>query len=727
MNINVNAASAEGAQSVTQQPEALRPEQCFAALCSLPGVVVYQRIVKPDGEIRYSFISEGAKDLFGVSAQEILSNPNALFSTHGPDYRAKFRERLLAASRALTNWDVEASIVTPDGQKKFTHAIARPERKPDGSVLWTGVILDETRTRTGIIENLSQGLLVYDSDDRLVMRNGHYLKLFPSLSAVVVPGVTYEDVIRAELASRYGAASDEAETNPEFSRSLDRHQESHSMFERELGDDRWALVNEHRTNDGGTIVLYTDISELKRRDRELHHLAHHDALTGLPNRELFHQRVEQAISTAKTRGWTVAIMCLDLDYFKNVNDTLGHAAGDHLLRCVADRLRSCFRGDDTVARLGGDEFAIVLANLNNPQVAATLASQLIGVVGQPVDYNGQLITTGLSIGIALSSSDGSDGETVLKNADLALYRSKADGRGTFRFFEAEMDARAQARRALEIALRQAASRNELELHYQPQVDIYTDEIVAFEALVRWRHPERGLISPLDFIPLAEETGIIHRLGEWVLRRACIDAAQWPDSVRISVNVSPAQFRNHDLTGMVAGVLKDTAFPSHRLELEITESILLKDVEANLKTLHDLKQLGIRIAMDDFGTGYSSLGNLRSFPFDKIKIDRSFVRDLEQNPDSAAIVHAILGLGHSLGIATCAEGVETKAQLSYLRREGCSEVQGYYYSKPKPLAEAAAMLERGRAQAAQPLPIVRDAVPVAAEQPMIDPRVDEPAT
>jgi EAL domain-containing protein (putative c-di-GMP-specific phosphodiesterase class I) len=289
-----------------------------------------------------------------------------------------------------------------------------------------------------------------------------------------------------------------------------------------------------------------------------------------------------------------------------------------------------------------------------------------------------------------------------------------------------MDARAQARRALEIALRQAVSRNELEVHYQPQVDIYTDEIVAFEALVRWRHPERGLISPVEFIPLAEETGIIHRLGEWVLRRACTDAAQWPDSIRISVNVSPAQFRNHDLTQMVADSLKETSFPPHRLELEITESILLKDVEANLKTLHDLKQLGVRIAMDDFGTGYSSLGNLRSFPFDKIKIDRSFVSDIEQNADSAAIVHAILGLGHSLGIATCAEGVETKAQLSYLRREGCSEVQGYYYSKPKPLAEANAMLNRAPAVAAPPVVPAEDQA-AATMQPAISSLTVDPVT
>jgi diguanylate cyclase (GGDEF)-like protein len=684
------------------------PEQCFAALCNLPGVVVYQRIVEPSGEIRYSYISEGAKELFGVSAEEILSNPNALFSTHGDDYKANFRERLLSASASLATWDVEASIVTPDGSKKFTHAIARPERRPDGSVLWTGIILDETRTRTGIIENLSQGLLVYDQYDRLILRNSHYLQLYPSLAIVAVPGATYADIVRAELACSTAAGSNQVETpHPELSPDL--HRKQHRVLERELGDDRWALVNEHPTDDDGMIVLYTDISELKRRDKELHHLALHDGLTGLPNRKLFRQRVEQAIATARDHGWTVAVMCLDLDFFKSVNDTLGHAAGDHLLKCVAERLRAHFRENDMIARLGGDEFAVVIANLATPEIAARLASRLIEEVSKPVDYHGQQINVGLSIGIALSPNDGIDSEAILKNADLALYRSKTDGRGTVRFFEAEMDARAQARRSLEIALRQAVSRNELELHYQPQVDIYANEILAFEALVRWRHPERGLISPLEFIPLAEETGVILSLGQWVLRRACADASEWPASVGVSVNVSPAQFKNDNLTQIVVSVLEETGLAPHRLELEITESILLRDVDANLKTLRELKALGIRIAMDDFGTGYSSLGNLRSFPFDKIKIDRSFVSDLEQNPDSMSIIHAVLGLGHSLGMAICAEGVETVGQLAYLRQEGCSEVQGYYYSKPKPVAEIAAMLGMGLTQSSLlPLQKVQDA-------------------
>jgi predicted signal transduction protein with EAL and GGDEF domain len=316
---------------------------------------------------------------------------------------------------------------------------------------------------------------------------------------------------------------------------------------------------------------------------------------------------------------------------------------------------------------------------------------LLEIVSHPMDFNGQQIVSGVSIGVALSATDGEDADGLIKRADLALYRAKAEGRGTFRFFEEEMDARAQARRALEIDLRQAVIKNQLELHYQPQIDIFTDELVGFESLVRWRHPERGMISPLDFIPLAEETGIIGSIGEWVLHRACSDALAWPSSIKVAVNVSPAQFRTRNIAQLVAKVLADTGLKPSRLELEITESILLRDVDENLTTLRNLKSLGVRISMDDFGTGYSSLGSLRSFPFDKIKIDRSFVSDLERSQDAAAIVHAVLGLGHSLGVATCAEGVETQEQLAFLRGEGCTEVQGYYYSKPRPLGEIAEML------------------------------------
>jgi diguanylate cyclase (GGDEF)-like protein len=682
----VNAAQREAAFRAANER--------FAALVSaIPGVV-YQRVVRPDGDIRYTYISEGARDLFGVSAEEILSDPEALFRTHSPDYKARFRERLLAASKALTLWDVEATLVRPDGTKKYTHAIARPNRQQDGSVLWTGVILDETRTREAIVDSLSQGFLLFDAQDRVIIRNSHYLRLYPALRDIAVPGATYEEVVKGEIASRAHTPSDTVEHSLELRDRLAQHTRPQNMFERQLDEMRWILVNEQRTGDGGTVILYTDISELKNREQQIQHLAYHDGLTGLPNRALFNQRIERALALARRQGTAVAVLCIDVDHFKSVNDSLGHAAGDMVLKSIGDRVRECLPESGTVARLGGDEFGIVLTDSDAPERATQLAWSLLSAVSQPVDFNGHQVVSGISIGIATSATDGEQTDTLLKNADLALYRAKADGRGTFRFFEAEMDARAQARRALEIDLRQAIDREQLELHYQPQVDIDTSEVIGFEALVRWRHPERGLIPPADFIPLAEETGIIIRLGEWVLRRACADAQGWPQAMTVAVNVSPAQFRSHDLSTLVVRVLEETGLAANRLELEITESLLLRDAAANLATLQELKYLGVRISMDDFGTGYSSLGNLRSFPFDKIKIDQSFIADLDQNAESAAIVRAVLGLGRSLGMATCAEGVETHEQLLRLRREGCTEVQGYYYSTPRPVADLTELVRNG---------------------------------
>jgi diguanylate cyclase (GGDEF)-like protein len=460
-------------------------------------------------------------------------------------------------------------------------------------------------------------------------------------------------------------------------------------------------VNEHRTEEG-TVVLYTDISELKRREREIRHLAYHDVLTNLPNRMLFHERIEEALTRARERSTTAAIMCLDLDNFKYVNDTLGHSAGDDLLKCVSSRLRSCLRDSDTIARLGGDEFGIVITDLQDAEYATSLAWRLSDAVGQTIDLNGQRVNISVSIGIATSTNGDTTSDRLLKDADLALYRAKADGRATFRFFEAEMDARAQERRMLEMDLRHAVAKDQLELHYQAQVDIFSSEIMGFEALVRWNRPGSGMVSPAHFIPLAEETGIIMSLGEWVLRKACTDAVGWPSAVRVAVNVSPAQFKDRDLAKLVARILQETGLPAARLELEITESLLLKDVDENLNILQELKNLGVRISMDDFGTGYSSLMNLRSFPFDKIKIDQSFVGDIERRPDAAAIVRAVVALGNSLGMVTCAEGVETGEQLSYLRSEGCVEMQGFYYSKPKPLADVVAMMRATHAKLAIPL-------------------------
>jgi diguanylate cyclase (GGDEF)-like protein len=552
------------------------------------------------------------------------------------------------------------------------------------------LILDETRTREALIESFSEGFLLFDVADQLVLRNSHFVDLFPELAAIAVPGAAYEDIVRSEFAATLGVLGSAADQVPEFRRRLEQHSSDHSVSEYHLKDRRWILVTENRTNDGGTVIHYTDISELKQREEEIEHLAYHDALTELPNRLLFNQRINDALAKSHARGEAVGVMCLDLDHFKYVNDTLGHHAGDTVLKIVAERFRECVGENDTVARLGGDEFGIVISTLSDIESTSTLAWRLLASLNAPIDVEGSPVTIGTSIGIAVAREVGS-ADTLLKQADMALYRAKGDGRGTFRFFEAEMDARAQARRTLESDLRKAVVRNELEVHYQPQVDVATSTIIGFEALVRWRHPERGLIPPLEFIPFAEETGLIVELGEWVLRQACMDAKKWPDHIVVAVNVSAAQFRHHDLAARISRILGDTKLSPERLEIEITESLLLRDIKANLGTLAELRSLGLRISMDDFGTGYSSLSNLRSFPFDKIKIDRSFVADIEQSSDSAAIVRAVLGLGKSLGISTCAEGVETAEQLASLRAEGCTEVQGYYFSPPRPFDEVARLL------------------------------------
>jgi diguanylate cyclase (GGDEF)-like protein len=413
---------------------------------------------------------------------------------------------------------------------------------------------------------------------------------------------------------------------------------------------------------------------------------------------LFRERLERALQLAK-RGDQLAVFCLDLDHFKEINDSLGHPIGDALLSAVASRLRTCLADSDTVARLGGDEFAIVQLCANcEPTAVAALASQIVEIVAAPYDIEGHHLVIGVSIGIALSPDDGDNPDELLKRADLALYRAKADGRGTYRFFETGMDARVQARRLMELDLRAALRREEFEVYYQPIRDLASDETAAFEALVRWNHGERGLIQPAQFIPIAEDTGLIVQLGEWVLRRACKDAAGWSKPASVAVNLSPVQFRNPDLAASVKSALADSGLPPHRLELEITESVLLQNSDTARAVLNELRAHGVKISLDDFGTGYSSLSYLRSFPFDKIKIDRSFVSELASSDDAMAIIRAVTGLGKSLGMVTTAEGVESAEQLALLRREGCTQAQGYLFSKPRPAAEVERLLADARTSA-----------------------------
>ena len=450
----------------------------------------------------------------------------------------------------------------------------------------------------------------------------------------------------------------------------------------------------------GYLVAVVDITERRKAEARIAYMAHHDGLTNLPNRELYQERLRQALQQSEAAEKRVAVLCVDLDLFKNVNDSFGHPMGDRLLRLVADRLRSQVRGNNLVARLGGDEFAIILASDVSPNEASDFSARLIKILSACYDIDGIEVVIGASIGIALSPGDGDTSEELMRNADMALYRAKSDGGGVHRFFEREMDRQAQKRRDLELDLRRAFANGEFELHYQPLVDIAADRISGFESLLRWRHPDKGMISPVDFIPVAEDIGLIVALGEWVLREACTEAVKWPADVKVAVNLSPVQFRSRNLVQVVVSALAHSGLSPTRLELEITESLFLAETEANLAILHQLRELGVSISMDDFGTGYSSLSYLRSFPFDKIKIDRSFVKDLAERSDCVAIVRAISGLGRSLNITTTAEGVETIDQLDWLRAEGCNEVQGFLFSAAKPAAEIASLLFKFGRRASQ---------------------------
>ena len=437
--------------------------------------------------------------------------------------------------------------------------------------------------------------------------------------------------------------------------------------------------------------LKVEIADREESQARSQYLAYHDSLTGLGNRLLFKEQLEEALTDDSVASHPLAVLFLDLDGFKAVNDTLGHSIGDLLLKSVAAKLRDILPRTDRIARLGGDEFAILQISAAQPGSSIALAKKIIEVVGQPNSIDGHDVTVGASVGIAVARPGDMNTDNFLKSADLAMYSAKSDGRGTYRMFDPEMDAIVQARRLLERDMRTALAQDGFRLFYQPLVNLQTKKVTAFEALMRWQHPERGMVPPSDFIPVAEEMGLIVQLGEWALRQACAEATEWPDGICVSVNLSPLQFAKGNLVSSVMSALASAGLPASRLELEITESVLLEKSERNITILNQLRGLGVRISMDDFGTGYSSIGYLRSFPFDKIKIDQSFVRDLLVDEGSLAIVRAIAGLGVSFGMITTAEGVETEEQMRCLNLEGCIEVQGYLYSRPVPANEIVGVL------------------------------------
>ncbi len=538
------------------------------------------------------------------------------------------------------------------------------------------------------VENMTQGLCMFDGEYRLIICNHRWLDLFDVPRDLGRPNTSFRAILEARLAHGHypGRSIDEL-----LAERLAIHKDRKpKTFEQRLANGRIVQTFHQPMADGGWVSTFEDITERRRNEAQIAHMSRHDALTDLANRVLLREKMEQCLARVR-RGESLAVFFLDLDHFKSVNDSLGHAVGDAMLQAVADRLRGCVRESDTVARLGGDEFAILQVGAAQPTAATALAQRILDVLSTQIEIGGHQLVTGASVGIAVSPNDGDCPEQLMKNADLALYRAKQDGRNAFRFFEHDMDVKMKLRRSLELDLRKALAQGEFELFYQPVVNVSTNEITGAEALLRWNHPERGMVPPVEFISLSEEIGLIIPLGEWVLRTACADAATWEQDISVAVNLSPVQFKSNNLVTTVVSALASSGLPASRLELEITESVLMQDNDSTLKTLHQFRALGVRISMDDFGTGYSSLSYLRRFPFNKIKIDRSFIQDLPGEIDSLSIVRAVTGLGSSLGMATTAEGVETAEQLAVLREEGCTEMQGYIFSPPRPAREFVKLL------------------------------------
>jgi len=540
---------------------------------------------------------------------------------------------------------------------------------------------DEQLLRT-VLNNMSQGVLMFDCETRLIFCNNRYIELYGLSPEIVKPGCLLRDLLqhRIDLGTFSGDAD---EYVARLSAGIAEGKTFNNVVN--LPDGRAFSVVNKPIPGGGWLATHEDVTERQRSEERIAHMARHDALTDLPNRVLLLEQLNHEIKRVK-RGECLAVLCLDLDQFKSVNDALGHHIGDELLKLVGERLRGCTRELDIVARMGGDEFAIIMTQMDQAADAATLSKRIRDSVIRPYQIEGHQIVTDISIGISVAPMDAVESHELLRNADMAMYDAKADGRGTFRFFEPEMNTRMKARRELEMDLRKALATEQFELHYQPLVVLETNEVNGFEALLRWKHPARGLISPADFIPIAEETGLIVPLGEWVLNAACNEAVDWPDHIKVAVNLSPAQLNSRNLVNMVTAALKESGMPPGRLQLEITETVLLQNTFSTLATLHELRRMGVQIALDDFGTGYSSLSYLRSFPFDKIKIDRSFIQDLSNGSEPLAIVNAVAGLAKCLNMTSTAEGVETPQQMQTLQAIGCTEMQGYLFSHPRPAHE-----------------------------------------
>ena len=647
-------------------------------------------MLTPEGIV--SSWNRGAERNKGYTAAEAVGLHFSSFYT--PEDRAAGEPARALRCAEDSKFEANGWRVRKDGSRFWAHVVIEAIRGPDGVLLgFAKVTCDTTaqkidrdllvRNLDAALSNMSQGLCLFDPDERIVLTNSRLREICALQPGDIAPGTTFVDFLGVILAGCSPPQQLKALT-AEWSqrhRALIAQPDGGSIVATVAAGRVLSIVHRPMA-DGSWVTTFEDISARIRSESQIAHMAMHDALTDLPNRVMLRQRFQTALKRVG-RGDQCAVLCLDLDRFKVVNDTLGHPVGDALLISVAAKLCEVVRETDTVARLGGDEFAIIQCGLTEAADAAVLAQRVIDVLSVPHDVAGHLVACGASIGIAVSPLHGTDSDHLLKSADLALYRAKSEGRGRFCFFEPEMDIALQQRRVLELELRTALANGEFEVYYQPIVDIGRDAVCGFEALLRWHSPTRGLVPPTDFIPLAEEIGLIVDIGAWVLKAACREAARWPDDIKIAINVSAVQFKGFGLVEAVRAALAASGLRAGRLEIEITESVLVTDSSHACDVLHGLKALGLSVSMDDFGTGYSSLGYLRQFPFDKIKIDRSFVQGLGEATDCNAIVHAVLGICDSMGIAATAEGVETEEQMSLLRARNCHQAQGYLISRPFP--------------------------------------------